>query len=161
MRIVLVIVLVVVATAFANAQDGSNIRYLKPNELNDSHLGKYAHLDFGTRSFAFADYEGEKRPLSTIEIKLNGKAQLFREHRVDDGYNNWFKKQYLESVEKVNNFWLRLVKSEILKIDKDSIRVKGYFEFFDKQGNRVEEKSFSEELEFKKSELSEVLIEAN
>ena len=143
------------------AQDGADMKYLKPSELGSSHVGRSAHLDFGTRSFAFADHEGEKRPLSTVTIELDGRKYAFREHRVDDGFNNWFRDQYLESVEKIGGLRLRWVNNEILGIDPDWIRVKSHFVYVDAGGAPLSGRSFHKDLRFKKSELAEVLIKAD
>lgn len=158
MRFLLAFLVSVLSASFAFAQDGSNMNYVKPSELNESYIGKFAHLDFGTRSFARHD---QSRSLDTIKIKLNGKEHLFREHRVDDGYNNWFEDQYLEATEKVGGLTLRLTKNVILGISGDSIRVKSYFDYFDSKDEIVTQKWFTKELEFEKSKLFEILIKAS
>lgn len=162
MRFSLAFIVFILSVSFAFAQDGSNMNYVKPSELKESHIGKFAHLDFGTRSFAFhEEIRGKGRPLDTIRIKINGKEYPFREHRVDDGYNNWFNEQFLEATEKVGRLTLRLTKSEILRISEDSIRVKSYFDYFDSKDEIVTQKSFTKELEFQKSNLFEILIKAS
>ncbi|MEM1135572.1 MAG: hypothetical protein AAGI07_07005, partial [Bacteroidota bacterium] len=64
------------------AQDGSNIRYYGPNNLDSSLIGKYCHMDFGKESFG-----GQ-----AIEININGQQLKSNEHRKDNGFNNWFNK---------------------------------------------------------------------
>lgn len=136
-------------------QDGGDMHYIKPDALTADQIGKFVHVDLGTRSFAL---HKTKRPLETVPIELNGKKINFIEHRVDDGYNNWFKSQYLESVDDIDGNKLRIVKHKLLSIDGDSIRVESYFDAFDKKGNQVPGKSFTRELSFRKKDLAEVLI---
>jgi hypothetical protein len=141
----------------AAAQDGSNMHYLKPNDLNSSHIGKFVHLDFGRRSFG--PFHSKERPLDTIDIEIDGKRRTFREHRIDDGFNNWFNDQYLESTEKIDGRNLRLIKSELLEIKDKWIRVRSYFAFVDADKKTSPAATFTKDLEFEKSKLVEVLIE--
>ena len=67
-------------------QDGSNIAYLDTEKIDDSFKGQLCHIDFGKISFG-----GQK--VDTIEINVSGQRIRFYEHRVDNGYNNWFNEQ--------------------------------------------------------------------
>ncbi len=140
------------------AQDGSDMKYVKPSDLNDSHLGRTLHIDFFRRSFSFF---GSPRDLDSIEIDLDGRKSRFVEHRVDDGFNNWFKDQYLEAVEIIDRSRLRIVRFELLKLAGDSIFVRAYFRCFDKKGVESPAKAFSRELTFKKADIAELLFEAS
>lgn len=150
-------VILVLFTQIAFGQDGGNMHYIKPDLLTAEHIGKFVHLDFGSRSFAFHDFD-RKRPLDIVPIELNGKKANFIEHRVDDGYNNWFRDQYLESVESIEGKKIRMVKSKLLESKGDSIKVESYFETFDKDGVAVTGTAFNRTLVFKKKDLSEVLV---
>src|SRR4029453_8224914 len=75
------------------AQDGSDILYLKPNQLDTSFVGDYVHLDFFNRSF-------HGKPLDTVRLFFNNAPIRFVEHRVDDGFNNWFNEQSLQSIDR-------------------------------------------------------------
>lgn len=133
------------------------MRYVKPNDLDSSYIGKWVHLDFGQRSFATFDYD-HKRPLDTVTIELNGKKVTFIEHRVDDGFNNWFEDQYLEAVKTVDGMRIRIIKHKLLAIEGDLIRVESYLDVFDKKGRVLKGKSFTKEFTFQKDEIFELLV---
>src|SRR5262245_1860714 len=118
--------LVVVGNLFA--QDGSDMNYKKPADINSSYIGRWVHLDFGQRSFQPLDRTGRNRSLDTVTIEINGKSVQFAEHRVDDGYNNWFIDQFLETVKPIDGMSLRLTKNQILDVGKDFIKVRSYFD---------------------------------
>jgi len=95
------------------AQDGSNIRYYEPDVIDNSFVGKQCHVDFGEISF-------RSRTVDTIEINVNGNLIRFYEHRVDDGYNNWFNEQYLVNADhKIKQ--IKLQNSRIDSITKHRI----------------------------------------
>jgi hypothetical protein len=160
MRFGSIFILIWALCTFASAQDGSDMLYVKPDKLDKTYIGKLAHLDFGKRSFMVFDHGGRKRHRDFIVVELDGTKYTFWEHRVDDGFNNWFTNQYLETTETIGGFRLRWTKNEILEIQDDSIRVKSYFAYVDISGNAAPSKSLTKELVFKKSELAEVLIKA-
>jgi hypothetical protein len=159
MRFVLILICLVGPVAL-QAQDGSNISYLKPEEVNKTHIGSLVHLDFGSRSFSFS-YPDTPRQLSTVKIKIDGRQVEFREHRVDDEFNSWFKQQYLEASAKIQGRTLRWIHSELVGISDGSFHVRAYFDYFDSEGEVTKEMSFTRNLTFKKVELSEVLIKAS
>jgi len=136
-------------------QDGSDMRYLKPSDLNDSYIGRFVHLDFGTRSFSYA--HGPKLG-DKVTVEIDDKKIIFVEHREDDGYNNWFQDQYLESATPIANLKLRLTKNKLLDIKGDSIKVLSYFDFVSSTGKIVDGKSFTKELTFPKNQIAEVLV---
>src|SRR5688572_22294065 len=78
-------------------QDGSNIIYVKTPDLNETHLDKKVHFDFYSRSFG-----GVK--VDTISIAVTGNSVKFLEHREDNGFNNWFSRQYLYSLDSIGGF---------------------------------------------------------
>ncbi len=61
-------------------------------------------FDFYNRSFG-----GIK--IDTILIAVTDKSIKFVEHREDNGFSNWFSRQYLESIVSIGNFKLRLIYS--------------------------------------------------
>jgi hypothetical protein len=157
MRVFLFIFLMLISSSFALAQDGSDMSYVEIKNLNKSHAGRWAHPDFYNLSSPFRT---KNVKIDTVSININGRKIDFIEHRVDDGYNNWFREQYLESVEDFDGLKLRLTKCKILKIKKDSISVTGYFDYFDAQNEIVPKKSFTEKLSFKKKRIVEVLLKS-
>jgi len=154
-RLCLFFLLLLSASLFAYAQDGSDMRYVKPYDLNDSYVGKFAHLDFGKRSFSLA--HGTKLG-ETVTIEIDNNKLVFIEHREDDGYNNWFDDQYLESVDPINGLKLRLIKNKLLDVRGETIKVESYFDFYNSLGTQLQGRSFTKELSFAKSEIAEVLV---
>lgn len=130
--------------SFLFGQDGSNINYVKIANLNESHIGRVIQIDFYRRSFGALSKRGNGADIDKVLLDINGKQIEFVEHREDDGYNNWFSRQYLESVDKK----IKIKEFKLLKIEKETILVTGYF--------TVE--LFAQEFSFKKQEIAEILI---
>jgi hypothetical protein len=86
--------------------------------------------------------------IDKVLIDIDGKQMEFVEHRKDDGFNNWFSQQYLESVDSVNGKKIRIKEFKLVAIRKENILVLGYFT----------EKPFARELSFKKNEIAELLF---
>ncbi|WP_378172628.1 hypothetical protein [Aquimarina sp. SS2-1] len=105
------------------AQDGSNIRYYETDKLDRTLIGKYCHIDFGKTSFG-------GQAVDTIEIDVKGQRMKFYEHREDDGYNNWFNKQYLIRVENKNHSSARLQNSRIDSLTSDKIYVTSTLSYY-------------------------------
>jgi hypothetical protein len=150
----LVLFLITIATNLVHGQDGSDILYLKADSINDSYTGKKVQFDFFNRSFGGLT-------LDTVSIDLNGRAVKFVEHRKDNGYNNWFSQQYLQSVDKINGYTLRLVYNQINRVTKDEIFVTSYFDLYRKNNKRVLDSTVSKEHSFKKSMITEVLVQSD
>jgi len=131
------------------AQDGSDMRYIKPDQVDNTCIGKWVHLDFYNRSF-------RGRKIDTIAIQVNGKEVKFVEHRVDNGYDNWFKDQYLEAINYPGT--LRIERFQIKKISKESIQVIAYFTLHDPKSENISNSIFLEEYWFAKNIIAEVLI---
>ncbi|PHR46155.1 MAG: hypothetical protein COA32_11390 [Fluviicola sp.] len=98
------------------AQDGSDIRYYESNNLDSTLIGKYCHIDFGELS-------SRGRVIDTLEINVIGQTMKFYEHREDDGFNNWFNKQYLIRVDTNNLLSTRLQNSKIDSLSANKIYV--------------------------------------
>ena len=127
------------------AQDGSDIDYVKPEELNKSHVGRKIQLDFYRRSFG-SEFDEDPRAVDKISLAINGRQIEFVERRVDDGFNNWFSEQYLESVDKK----IRIKEFELLGIEKEAIRARAFLNVA----------PFTQEFSFPKKDIAEVLIKA-
>lgn len=116
--------------SYLMAQDGSNMRYLEPDELDSSFVGKYCHIDFGENSFG-------GRVIDTIEINVYGQSMKFYEHRADNGYDNWFRGQYLIRVEERSQFLTHLKDSRIDSLTSERIVCNQYTELLHRRiGNR-------------------------
>lgn len=113
----------ILIVSYSIAQDGSNIRYYEPNNLDNSLIGKYCHLDFGKESFA-------GRSIDTIEIDVKGQLMKFYEHRKDNGFNNWFNEQYLIRVEDKNQVSTRLKDSQIDSLTNDKIYLTSVLSYY-------------------------------
>jgi hypothetical protein len=124
------------------AQDGSNISYIKPEELRTSDIGRRIQIDFYRRSF------GRWKPgnIDKITIEIDGKSIEFVEHREDDGFNNCFSQQYLESIDNK----VRITEFKLLGVEKDTITVSGHFNV----------QPFEKEFTFKKADIAEILMKA-
>jgi hypothetical protein len=140
------------AWASLQAQDGSDIIYAKISQLDSSFVGDYAHLDFYRRSFFGRD-------IDTVNIDLDGRPVRFAEHRKDNGYNNWFNEQYLETVTKENGLAIRIVKCRLDSISKDSVFVTNYLESYD-NNNLITYESQEIVSVFPRDIIAEVLISA-
>ena len=109
-------------------QDGSDITYVKPEDLDESAIGKECHIDFGRDS-----YWG--RVIDTLEIMVKTRPIKFYEHRADDGYNNWLTEQYLVAMD--HGIETRLVSSKIDSLTTQSIYVQSVLEYYYK-GSQID-----------------------
>jgi hypothetical protein len=146
-------VLLLLSRFFCSGQDGSDMYYIKTDRLDSSFTGKFAHLDFYKRSF-------RGRSIDTVVIDIDNKPVKFAEHREDNGYDNWFARQYLESVSITGDVKIRMTKWLITAVTEDSIGVTGFFEYYNSQNKPVPGRSFKKDLWFKKEQIIEVLIHA-
>lgn len=138
----------------AFSQDGSDIRYIRTSDLNETHVGPKVHLDFYNRSFS-----GLK--VDTILIAVTDKAIRFVEHREDDGSFNWFTRQYLESLDSIGNFKLRLIYSKIFALTRDEIRVINYFNLYDKNNQALFDRPFTSQNSYRRKSIVEVLVKSD
>src|SRR5262249_38175611 len=90
-------------------QNGSDIQYISPKELDSTFLNRRVQFDFYNHYFSGAKPD-------TVFIELNNQKMGFIERRRDNGYNNWFYQQYLESVDSFGKFKLRLMFSEVIRL---------------------------------------------
>jgi len=131
------------------AQDGSDIKYVPIDQLNNSYLGSFVHLDFYNRSFLTFQPD-------TVTLAVDGKPVRFVEHRTDDGFNNWFHRQYLESLNKHRGLSIRVVKSRLDKITSDSVFVTNFLKYY--KGDKPIPEAREIENAFPKSAIREVLV---
>lgn len=134
-------------------QDGSDILYRTVDRLDESYIGDFVHLDFYNRSF-------RGKAIDTIGIVVDGKLIKFTEHRKDNGFNNWFDRQYLESLEKTDGLIIRIVKSRLDKITADSVFVTSFLEYY-KDDKLLEERTKEIENGFPRTIIAEVLVSAD
>lgn len=114
------------------AQDGSDILYGKESSLNNSHVGKRIQVDFGRHSglnFRLSIDKKKNRSLDTLYIVINGKSIPFIEHREDNGFNNWFGRQYLIRASNSENSSAKIPYFIIEKITKDRLFVRGFISY--------------------------------
>ncbi len=156
MRVLFFIFCVLSQCSLLFGQDGSDINYIEPQKLNKSFIGRRLHLDFYKKS----SYYTENISFDIVKVKVDKNSVDFIEHRQDDGYNNWFSRQYLESVESIGDFRLRIKEFELLKIKKNYVLVKGFFIFVDKNEQIIRKKSFTQDLLFNKKDIVEYLFKA-
>ena len=105
------------------AQDGSDIKYVDINEIDESCIHKIVQLDFYHDSSNRFNFNNEDRN-DSIDIQLENKIIRFKEHRVDDGYNNWFSQQYLESIDYIEGAKIKIPMCLIEDVTADHIKVK-------------------------------------
>ena len=152
-----IITLIFIAALFfgsaSYAQDGSNIMYSKVDQLDSSFMGTFVHLYFYNKSFG-------GRKIDTIIVEIEGYQQKFIEHRKDNGFNNWFQDQYLESLDKVDGELIRIVRSRLDKITNEFVFVTNYLDYYDENNKLVKEKSRELPASFPRAIIAEVLISA-
>ena len=139
--------------SFCNGQDGSDIKYYTTSALDSSFIGKEVHLDFYHRSFG-------GRHLDTITITLFNRQIRYLERRVDNGYNNWFSEQFLESIDSSEGMKTRINSWTILTITTDSIQVKPSFTFTMRGHGLINKKYWEEPFWFNKAIIKEILVKS-
>ena len=140
----------------SQAQDGSNILYAEFSYLNQSHIGKLCHIDFGERSGPLVMMRG--RSIDTIEINVSGKLVAFVEHRVDNGYNNWFGAQYLVSLPSRNNISKRIPYFRIDSLTSTKLYVSGHVSYY--QNGKIFDTTTLIRRVFSEQEIARVLIKS-
>jgi len=150
MRVLIITVLLVVLSGFAAAQDGSDIRYYGPAELTAKLVGSRVHVDFYRKSNGRSRWTmpGADNPTADkVILKVNRKQIEFLERRNDDGYNNWFREQYLEAVDGS----MKITEFKLVEIGKDTIKVLA----------TITAEPFSKEFTFDKKDVAQVLVKSN
>src|SRR5688500_13792886 len=124
MRTAITTILLLTIWTSSVGQDGSDIRYFKIEGIDNSLNGQYAHIDFYRWSFR----SRISKIIYTVTIIVDNKRIRFTEKRSDDGFNNWFNQQCLQSEKGVDGQIIRIAKSKIKNITADSLFVTSYIE---------------------------------
>ena len=134
-------------------QDGSDIRYFKTYGVDSSLVGQYVHFDFFNRSFA-------SRAIDTVTITIDSIPIKFIEVRKDDGFNNWFSIQHLQSIDKIDGQTIRISKSRLDSITTSSFLVTMFIDFYDAANKLLVDKFRQVEYWFEKKDITEVLVKS-
>jgi hypothetical protein len=135
-------------------QDGSDILYIKTKKADRSLIGKNVHFDFYNRSFG-------KLQIDTITINIENNPIKFIEIRNDDGFNNWFSQQSLESIDKIDNHTITIPKFRLDGITNKSFIVTMYVDFYDANHKVIDTTSRLMKYSFNKKDIVELLVKAN
>jgi hypothetical protein len=144
--------LTVFATFFLSsliAQDGSNIKYFEPTDLDSSFIGRYCHIDIGEDSFG-----GKAK--DTIEINLKGQKMRFIEHHKDNGFTNWFRDQYWIREEQNKPMSTRLQNSRIDSLSTDRIYLTSVLSYY-MNDSPIDSTTFFQH-EFELKNIAKVLV---
>jgi hypothetical protein len=144
MRLLALLILIAVHASLSFAQDGSDMNYVKTINLDRSYVGRKTHIDF--YRISRGSHRDKAFNIDNVLLEIDGKQIEFVEHREDDGYNNWFKEQYLESIDKR----IRITEFKLLGIGKDTVSVTAYFTVA----------PYSKDFTFKKSDIAQFLFKA-
>jgi len=148
MRIPIVLFMVLFACGLAAAQDGSDMQYFESPEVTTKLVGRRVHIDFYRKwDWHVRNFNRDEGPLDTVVLEIDGKQREFREHREDDGYNNWFRDQYLESADKK----IRITEFELIEVGKDTLKVRA----------KLTAEPFSKEFVFEKKDIAQVLVKSD
>lgn len=134
-------------------QDGFDIRYFKVYRVDTSLVGQYVHFDFFRRSF-------HGQAIDTVIINIDSRPIKFIEKRNDDGYNNWFSQQCLQSIDKMDGQTIRISKFRLDSITTNSFQVTMYVDFYDTNNKLLVDKSQQVSYWFDKKDVIEVLVKS-
>lgn len=93
-------------------------------------------------------------------IAIDNLPIKFIEHRVDDGFNNWFSAQYLQSINKMGEQIIRISKFKLDSITNNSFQVTMYVDLYDANNKLLVDKSRQVEYWFDKKDIIEVLVKS-
>jgi hypothetical protein len=133
-------------------QDGSDIRYLQINGVDSSLIGQYVHFDFFNRSFRM-------RSIDTVTITIDNKRLKFKEVRKDNGYNNWFSQQSLQSVDNPEGT-INIQKLRLDNITANAFQVTMYVEYYENNNHLLIDKATQIVYWFDKKDITEVLVKS-
>ena len=134
-------------------QDGSDIRYFEINGVDSTLIGNELHFDFFNRSFG-------GRTIDTVQINIDNRKIKFVELRKDDGYNNWFSQQGLQSIDKIDGLTMRVSKFKLDSITSTAFQVMMYVNFYDSDNKILKDKSRQIQYWFDKKNMTEVLVKS-
>ncbi|RYG40396.1 MAG: hypothetical protein EOO01_27430 [Chitinophagaceae bacterium] len=133
-----------------SAQDGSDMLYIPPDSLH-KYFARTIQVDFDRLS-------RRGRSLDTVSLSFKGSPIRFLEHRSDNGYNNWFYSQYLESLDDIGGWHLRLVKTKVTSISRDEIGVVNVFNFYNENGVPLLPVPIEDKSSYRKKSIAEILV---
>lgn len=134
-------------------QDGSDIRYFKTYGVDSSIVGQYVHFDFFNRSF-------HGQTIDTVTIIIENRPTRFIEIRKDDGYNNWFSQQGLQSIDKLEGQSIKISKFKLDSITTTSFQVTMYVDFYDSDNKLLDDESRQIKYWFDIKDIAEVLVKS-
>lgn len=134
-------------------QDGSDIRYFKVESIDSTLIGAYIHFDFFNRSFG-------GRTIDSININIDGRPVRFVEIRKDNGYNNWFSQQGLQSIDKIDDLTMRISKFKLDSITSTIFHVTMYLDFYNIDNKILVDKSRQIKYWFDKKDIIEILVKS-
>ena len=144
MRVLSSLVVILICVVVHHAQDGGDMLYVDRDEIGKEHVGKRVHIDF-YRKTTGNYYSAEAAvDFDQVRLRVGGRQVQFVEHRTDDGLNNWFSQQYLESIDKK----IRIREFKLLGFDERGVRVKAYLNI----------RPFEIEFVFQKADIAQFLI---
>jgi len=123
MKILNLTVVLALLCVAAYAQDGSDIKYIKPQAVDTSVIGHYVHFDF----FKDSHYG---QSIDTIVITIDNRPVKFFEVRTDDGFNQWFHHQSLQSVDKYEGQTIKISQCRLDSITTKSFLVTMYVDYY-------------------------------
>jgi hypothetical protein len=153
MKTVAIITLLLTIWTSSYGQDGSDIRYFKVEGVDSTLIGVDIHFDFLNRSFG-------GRAIDTININIDNRLVKFVEIRKDNGYNNWFSLQGLQSIDKIDGLTMRISKFKLDSIASTTFHVTMYIDFWDNDNKMLVDKSRQLEYWFEKKDITEVLVKS-
>ncbi len=153
MKTLKVTILLTLFWAQTFGQDGSDTRYVKTFAVDSSIVGQYIHLDFYNRTFA-------SRKTDTVTITIDDRPIRFKEVRHDDGFNNWFSQQYLQSFDEVNDQTIRISQFKLDSVKPTSFLVTMYVDFYDENNTLLSDKARQIKYQFDKKNIVEVLVKS-
>ena len=153
MKTLKIIILLLSFWTSSYGQDGSDIRYFKVIGVDSSLIGQDIHFDFFKRSF-------RGQAIDTITITIDNRPTRFIEVRKDNGYNNWFSQQSLQSIDKFEGQTMKIPKFKLDSISKTSFQVTMYVEYYDHKNNLLVDKARQIEYWFDKKDITEVLVKS-
>ena len=134
-------------------QDGSDIRYFKIIGVDSSLVGQYIHFDFFNRSF-------RGQSIDTIAITIDNRPTRFIEIRKDNGYNNWFSQQSLQSIDKFEERTIKIPKFRLDSITTTSFQVTMYVDYYGYNNNLLTDKARQIKYWFDKKDITEILVKS-
>jgi hypothetical protein len=149
--IILLLLLTIWTSSYG--QDGSDIRYIKVESVDNILIGEYVYFDFFNRSFG-------GQAIDTITINIDDKHINFIEVRKDDGYNNWFSQQSLQAIDKIDGLTVRISKFKLDQISSTAFQVTMYIDFYDTDNKILGKKSRQINYWFDKDDIVEVLVKS-